>query len=155
MAWRGRDTAKVKKYSQHLHILLDMDEYEFVKDLNGGIGHHIRKMIDAHRGKYNKDFAEIEKRIAEIEPEYFALKKRRDEILKEKADQEAHNRSKDRQIEDAQKKLLEIFKGHHNRFDLMPSKSYKLYSDFCGGDPSPEAMRTWLENEARKLGLIK
>ena len=146
---------KTPKYTKDLHILLTPDEYDHVKELNGGIGHHIRRMIEAHRGKYNKDFADIEKRLAEIEPEYLALKKRREEILQEKAQQEVENRLKDKRVEEAHKKLLELLKNNENRMDLLAAKYFKLYSDYCGGDPSPDAMRTWLEEEAKRLGIIK
>lgn len=149
------NTVKEAIYTKDLHILITPELDEFLESLNGGKGHHIRKMIVAYQGKFSKDLADIETRLAELEPEYLALKKRREEILQEKTRQEAENRSKDKRVDEAHKKLLELLKNHHNRMDLMPAKSFKLYSDFCEGDPSPETLKAWLEGEAKRQGIIK
>ena len=139
-----------------MHFLCSDEHHQFIQqELNGGLGFHLRKMIDAYMGKYNKDFAEIEKRLAEIEPEYLSLKKRKEELLKEKAEREVEMRTNDRRVEEAHQKLLELLKNSHNRLDLMPANYFKVYSDFCGGNPSQEALKVWLETEARSKGIIK
>lgn len=136
-------------------MLITPDLDAFLEGLNGGKGHHIRKMIEAYQGKYSKDLSDIDKRLAELEPEYLALKKRKEEILKEQAVRESENRNKDKRVEEAHVKLLDLLAKSHNRLDKLPMSYFRVYSDFCGGDPSPETFKVWLEEEAKRKGLIK
>lgn len=69
---------KQPKFTKDLHILVTEEQYNFLKN-QGDMGRYVRRMIDSCMGKH--DLAKIEKRIAEIEPEYFLLKKRRDEMI--------------------------------------------------------------------------
>jgi hypothetical protein len=148
--------AKVPRFTKELHVLVTPDHYEALKGLNGeSIAHHIRRSIDALMGNYNKDLSEMEKRLLEIEPEYLALKKGIEEILKKKAVREAESRVIDKRVEESHVKLIELLKTYHNQVDKIPMSYFKVYSDFCGGVKSPQAFKYWLEEEGKRLGLIK
>lgn len=136
------------RYTKDLHVLIAPEEHEFVSKLNGGIGHHIRQMIRAHMGKYDADLAELETRFAEIEPEYLSLKKRIDEMKKEKKRLQDAQMAADQRVEEAHKKLVELFKSHHSQIELIPKNYFKVYADFCG--QPVETLMAWLEEEVKK-----
>ncbi|MDD3813236.1 MAG: hypothetical protein PHZ02_01210 [Desulfocapsaceae bacterium] len=147
------NTVREARFTEEAHIKLDPDQREFLKNQPDGMSNIIRRMVNAYMNKYDKDLAEIEIRLVEIEPEYLALKKKKEELLKERAVREAENRAKDKRVEDAHIKLLELFKNNYNRLDKIPNSYYKVYSDICG--VSIDELKSWLEEEVKKKGLIK
>lgn len=146
--FKGAGGEKLARFDTHLHILITKDMHEFVKnDLNGGIGHHIRNMIKAYMGHYDKEEAEVRKELAEIEPKYLSLKKRLAEIETEKKRIEDEERTKEKRIEEAHEKLLVALKERHNRFVDVPPSVFKFYSDRCG--LSVDELREWLKEQAK------
>ncbi|MDP3352351.1 MAG: hypothetical protein Q8S44_01245 [Flavobacteriaceae bacterium] len=136
---------KERHFSADMHILVRPDQYEFVRSLNGGIGHHVRSFIDVQMGKHDKDLAEVNKQFAVIEPQYLALKRMK-EVLEEKKRQEmTATMEKEKSIEFAHMKLLESYKGHYKRIDLMPENVFKFYSDQCG--LPADTLKEWLRRE--------
>ncbi len=139
------------RFTRDLHALLTDEQYEFLTQLNGGIGHHVRQMIDASMGKYDKDLATLQTRLAAVEPEYFALKKRIEELKEAKKREEDEMMDKDRRVEDAHNKLLEMCKkSYHSRVDLVPKNYFKVYADMSG--ETVAVLKDWLEKEIAKSG---
>lgn len=137
------------RYTKHMHILVTEAMHNFVKnDLNGGIGHHIRQMILAYMGNFDKDLAELKKRFAVVEPEYLSLKKRIEEAEAEKKRIEDEKAAKEKRIEDARAKLLVSLKERHYRVEDVPLSVLRFYSDQCGLSVSD--LKAWLAEEAKK-----
>lgn len=135
------------RYDKHLHVLVTKGMHEFVKnDLNGGMGHHIRQMILAYMGNFDKDLADLKKRFATVEPEYLSLKKRIEESEAEKKRVEDEMRTKEKLIEAAHEKLLAELKQAHNRVEDVPRPIIKFWSDKCG--ESVDDLKAWLKEQA-------
>lgn len=135
------------RYDKHLHVLVTKGMHEFVKnDLNGGMGHHIRQMILAYMGNFDKDLADLKKRFAVVEPEYISLKKRIEESEAEKMRIEDEIRTKEKLIEDAHQKLLVELKQVHNRVEDVPRPIIKFWSDKCG--ESVDDLKAYLKEQA-------
>lgn len=141
---------KEKHYNADLHVLLRPDQYEFVRSLNGGIGHHVRSFIDVQMGKHDKDLAEVNKQLSVIEPQYLALKKRKEELEEKKKLEMTAAMEKQKSIEIAHMKLLEVLKSNYNRIDLIPENIFRLYSDQCG-EPV-EQLKEFLRQEMANKG---
>ncbi len=139
---------KVKHYVADLHILLRPDQYDFVCSLNGVIAHHIRSFIDVQMGKHDKDLAEITQQLAVIEPQYLALKKRKEELEEKKRMEMSEAMEKQKNIDFAHMKLLENLKKNYNRIELIPGNIFKFYSDQCG-EPA-DKLKEWLTQEMLK-----
>lgn len=142
--------SKEKHFSADMHILVRPDQYEFVRSLNGGIGHHVRSFIDVQMGKHDKDLVEVNQQLAVIEPQYLALKKRKEDLEEKKRLEMTATMEKERSIEFAHKKLLESYRTNYKRLDLMPETVFKFYSDQCG-EPA-EKLKEWLRQEIAKGG---
>lgn len=135
------------RYTKHMHILVTETMHDFVKnDLNGGMGHHIRQMILAYMGNFDKDLADLKKRFAVVEPEYLSLKKRIEESEAEKKRVEDERRTKEKLIEDAHQTLLAELIRVHNRVEDVPRPALKFWSDKCG--ESVDALKAWLKEQA-------
>ncbi len=134
-------------YTKHMHILVTETMHDFVKnDLNGGMGHHIRQMILAYMGNFDKEEAEIKKELAVLEPKYLSLKKKLAEIETEKMRLDDERRTKEKLIEDAHQKLLAELIQAHNRVEDVSRPIIKFWSDKCG--ESVDALKAWLKEQA-------
>lgn len=134
------------KYAKRLQVLVSDKQYQFVKhELNGGIGFHIRDMIDAYQKFHNKEITNLEKEFLEVESSYIALKKRLEDMRLEQQMLQDQQKAKNNIIETAKLKLLDIYHRYHNRTDLIPVRVLKTYSDLTG--ISSEDLKTWLENQ--------
>lgn len=142
---------KERHFSADMHILLRQDQYEFVRSLNGGIGHHVRSFIDVQMGKHDKDLVEVNKQLAVIEPQYLALKKRKEDLEEKKRLEMTATMEREKSIEFAHMKLLESFKANYKRIDLMPDNVFRFYSDQCG-EPA-EKLKDWLRQEIANKGI--
>lgn len=142
---------KERIFKVNMHILVRPDQYDFVRSLNGGIGHHLRGFIDAQMGKHDKDLVEVNKQLAVIEPQYLALKKMKEELEEKKRMEMMATMEKEKSIEFAHMKLLESFKTNYTRIDLMPANVFKFYSDQCG-EPV-EKLKEWLMQEIANKGI--
>lgn len=142
---------KEKRYSANLHILLRTDQYEFVSSLNGGIGHHVRSFIDVQMGKHDKDLADVNKQLAVIEPQYLALKKRKEDLEEKKRQDMQATMQKEKSIEFAHMKVLEALKNSYNQMDLMSESIWKFYSEQCG--QSVDQLKAWAREEMLKKGI--
>ncbi len=137
------------RFTKDLHILLTEKQYDFVKnDLNGGIGFHVRGMINASMGHFNKELTELEKEFAEVEPRYLSLKKRIEELKVEIRRREDELKSKEKRIEDVKAKLLEALRNNYWNPDRIQKATLKVYSDFSG--LSIEELKTYLADMAKR-----
>ena len=130
-----------------MHILVTETMHDFVKnDLNGGMGHHIRQMILAYMGNFNKEEAQIRKELAVLEPKYLSLKKKLAEIETDKKRIEDERRTKEKLIEEAHQTLLAELIRVHNHVEDVPRPALKFWSDKCG--ESVDTLRAWLKEQA-------
>lgn len=143
--------SKERHFSADMHILVRPDQYEFVRSLNGGIGHHVRSFIDVQMGKHDKDLVEVNKQLAVIEPQYLALKKRKEELEEKKRMEMTATMEKEKSIEFSHMKLLESFKTNYKRIDLMPENVFTFYSDQCG--VPADKLKEWLRQELANKGI--
>jgi len=148
------EVPKPKKNRVRADYYEDFEIKKYLSNLMGGFAWHVRRATEVYVASMmgNQELLELREEVAAEEPKIYAKKKRIEEIEKIQKLQEDEKKSKNKRIDDAHSKLLEILKTNHNRIDLMQHRTYKLYSDFCGGDPSPEAMKTWLEEEVKRQG---
>ncbi len=135
-------------YDKHLHVLVTKGMHDFVKNyLNGGMGHHIRQMILAYMGNFDKDLADLKKRFVVVEPEYLSLKKRIEELEVEKKRLEDERRIKEKLVEEAHQTLLAKLIDVHNRVEDVPRPVLKFWSDKCG--ESVDTLKAWLKEQAQ------
>lgn len=140
--------AKEKRLTRRLEFLLSDNQYNHLSTLNGGLGFHIRSMIDSHMGHYNKEEDELRKRMAVVEPEYFAIKKRLVELDEIKMQEKEDAALREKQVEEAHEGLRDALKNNHYLIEKVPESAYKIYSDHCG-IPVAE-LKAWLKAEAVK-----
>ncbi len=141
-------------YTKHIHILVKPEQHEFVKkELNGGISRHVRQMIDATMGYFDKELTELEKEYAQVEPRYLFLKKRIEELKQEKKRQEDEAKTKEKRIEDAHTRLLEALRRNNWKPERIPRSTYKVYSDFSG--QSVEELMEWVKKAAERRGELE
>lgn len=140
---------KEKRFKADLHVLLTLDQYEFVRSL-GDIGRNVRSFIDVQMGKHDKDLVEVNKQLAVIEPQYLALKKMKEELEEKKRLEMTAAMEKQKSVEYTHTKLLEILQQNYNRIDLIPENNFKFYSDRCG-EPAG-TLKEWLRQEMLKKG---
>ncbi len=139
------------RYTKHLHLLVTEDQYDFVKSqLNGGIGHHVRGMIDAHRGTFDSELSELEKQLSEVEPLYISLKKRIENIKTDRKKQEEDRIALEKRVEDAKSRLLIALEDKNWHVERIQGQTLKIYSDWTG-IPASE-LREWLEEKAKTRG---
>lgn len=120
--------------------------YNFVKnDLNGGICNHVRIMISNTQKLYNKEITNLEREIADEETHLAMAKKRLEDLKTSQRLFEDQQKAKDNIIETAKQKLLEVYKQHHQRTDLISLTVYKTYSELTG--ISITELKTWLNNQ--------
>lgn len=138
-----------RRYTRDMHISVTDDQYKFVADeLNGGMAYHIRKLIDAYRGYHNKELTELEKEFPEVEAKYFSMKKRIDELKEEAKRREDDKRSRERNIEDAHKRLLEALKDAFWNPERIQRATYKFYADVTG--LSIQELIDWVNEQAKR-----
>lgn len=142
---------KERRFTRRLEILLADNQYDHLATLNGGLGFHVRSMIDSHMGHYNKEEDELRKRMAVVEPEYFAIKKRLVELEEIKMQEKGDAALREKQVEEAHEGLLDALKNSHNRIEKVSESAYKIYSDHCG-IPVAE-LKAWLKAEAEKRSI--
>lgn len=135
-------------YSERVHFLCTPEQKEHLKKIKKSQGLTLRTFIDAHMGKFDHDLVKLEERMAVLEPEYLAVKKRIEEIRLEKKRMEDEELAKDKQVEIAHEKLLGVAKSHRNRVDLVSRSTFKIYAEMCG--QTVEELQTWLEAEVKK-----
>lgn len=135
--------------TKRLHLLVSCEQYEFVKnELNGGIGFHVRSMIDTYRKFFDKEITNLEKEFVEVENTYITMKKRLEELRLQKKIMDDEQKSRDKSIQTAKEKLLQVLRSHNNRVDRIPKNIYKIYSDMTG--LSVEDLQQWLMEESSK-----
>lgn len=140
---------KESKYTKHLHILLRIDQHDFVKnELNGGIATHVRQMIDATMGFFDKELAVLEKEYTVVEPRYLFLKKRIEELKQEKKKQEDDQKTKEKRIEEAHEKLLDALKRALWKPERIQRATFKIYADFTG--LSVQELMDWVNEQAKR-----
>lgn len=139
------------RFSANLHVLLRADQYEFVRSLNGGLGHHVRSFIDVQMGKHDKDLAEVNKQLAVIEPQYLALKKMKEDLEEKKRQDMQATMQKEKSIEFAHIKILEALKNSYNQMELMSGSVWKFYSEQCG--QTVDELKAWAREEMLKKGI--
>lgn len=144
-----RSLPKESKFTKHLHILVRTDQHDFVKnELNGGIATHVRQMIDATMGYFDKELSALEKECAVVEPRCLFLKKRIEELKQEKKRQEDEQKTKEKRIEEAHEKLLEALKRYNWKPERIQKGTFKIYSDFTG--ESIENLVAWVNEQAKR-----
>lgn len=135
--------------TKRLHLLVSCEQYEFVKnELNGGIGFHVRSMIDTYRKFFDKEITNLEKEFVEVENTYITMKKRLEELRLQKKIMDDEQKSRDKSVQTAKEKLLQVLRSHNNRVDRIPKNIYKIYSDMTG--LSVEDLQQWLMEESSK-----
>ena len=140
---------KESKYTKHLHILVRTDQHDFVKnELNGGIATHVRQMIDADMGYFNKELSVLEKEYDVIEPRYVFLKKRIEQLKLEKKKQEDELITKEKRIQEAHEKLIEALKRALWQPDRIQRAAFKVYADFTG--ESVDTLVAWVKEQAKR-----
>lgn len=142
---------KERHFSADMHILVRPDQYEFVRSLNGGIAHHVRSFIDVQMGKHDKDLVEVNKQLAVIEPQYLALKKRKEDLEEKKRMEMTATMEREKSIDFAHMKLLESFRTNYKRIEMMPENVFKFYSD-QSGEPA-DKLKEWLRQEIANTGI--
>jgi len=146
-----RSLPKESQYTKHLHILVRTDQHDFVKnELNGGIATHVRQMIDASMGYFNKELAELEKEYTVVEPRYVFLKKRIEELKQETKRLEDEVKTREKRIEEAHEKLLEALERYNWHPERIQRATYKIYADFTG--ESVENLEAWVKEKAKTRG---
>ena len=137
------------KYTKHLHILVRTDQHDFVKnELNGGIATHVRQMIDANMGLFDKELTVLEKEYAVVEPRYLFLKKRIGELKEEKKRQEDELITKEKRIEEAHEKLIEALRRALWQPERIQRATFKVYAEFTG--ESVETLVAWVKEQAKR-----
>lgn len=140
-----------RRYTRDVHITVTDDQYKFVaEELNGGMSHHIRNLIDAFRGYHNKELTELEKEFPEVEAKYFSMKKRIDEIKEEMKRQEDDQKTKEKRIEEAHEKLLVALERYNWHPERIQKGTYRIYADFTG--ESVETLEAWVKEKAKTRG---
>ncbi|MBU0777998.1 hypothetical protein KKF82_07050, partial [Patescibacteria group bacterium] len=120
---------KIRRYVRDVHISVTDAQYKFVaEELNGGMSHHIRNLIDAYRGYYSKELGVLEKAFPEVEANYFSMKKRIEELKEEMKRRDDDLKTRERHIEDAHEKLLEALKRALWEPGRIQRATYKIYS---------------------------
>lgn len=136
-------------FTKHLHVLIREDQYDFVKnELNGGIGRHVRQMIDASMGYYDKELTVLEKEYAEVEPRYLFLRKRIEELKLEQKRMEDEQRAIEKRIEDAHTKLLAALKLNNWEPERIQKAAFKIYADYTG--LSVEELMDWVKEQVKR-----
>jgi len=134
------------RFSKRLQILVTDEQYDFIKnELNGGIGFHLRDMIDTHQRFYNKEINNLEKEFNELELNYIAMKKRLDDLRTKQKILDDEQKAKENLIENAKMKLLTVYRRYHNRTDLIPIGIFKTYQEITG--IKVEDLKVWLEQQ--------
>jgi len=138
-----------RRYTRDVHITVTDDQYKFVaEELNGGMSHHIRNLIDAYRGYHNKELTELEKDFPEVEAKYFSMKKRIDELKEEMKRQEDDQKTRERHIENAHEKLLDALKRALWEPGRIQRATYKIYADATG--LSVQELIDWVNEQAKR-----
>lgn len=140
---------KTRRYTRDVHISVTDDQYKFVaEELNGGMAHHIRNLIDAYRGYHNRELNELEKEFPEVEAKYLSMKKRIEELKEEMKRQEDDRKLRERSIEDAHKHLLEALKNALWDPKRIQRATYKIYADATG--LSVQELMDWVNEQANR-----
>lgn len=138
-----------RRYTRDVHISVTDDQYKFVaEELNGGMSHHIRNLIDAYRGHFSKELSVLEKAFPEIEANYISMKKRIDELKEEMKQQEDDQKTRERHIEDAHEKLLAALKRALWEPGRIQRATFKIYADATG--LSVQELMDWVNEQAKR-----
>lgn len=138
-----------RRYTRDVHITVTDDQYKFVaEELNGGMAHHIRNLIDAYRGYHNKELSVLEKAFPEVEANYFSMKKRIDEIKEEMKRQEDDQKTKEKRIEEAHEKLLDALKRALWAPERIQKATFKIYAEYTG--LSIQELMDWVNEQAKR-----
>lgn len=144
-----RGLNREQKFTKHLHILVRTDQHDFVKnELNGGIATHVRQMIDANMGFFDKELNVLEKEYAVVEPRYLFLKKRIEELKLEKKKQEDDQKTKEIRIQEAHEKLLEALKRALWAPERIQKATFKIYAEYTG--LSIQELMDWVNEQAKR-----
>lgn len=147
--WRMPKNNRTPLLTKRLHLLVSNEQYEFVKnDLNGGIGFHVRSMIDTYKKFFDKEITNLEKEFVDVENKYITIKKRLEELRLQKKIIDDEQKARDKSVQTAKEKLLQVLRSHSNRVDKIPKNIFKIYSDMTG--LSVENLQQWLTEESNK-----
>jgi len=140
---------KLRRYTRDVHLSLDEDQWKFVaKELNGGMSHHLRNLIDVYRGHHNGELSELEKEFPEIEAKYISMKKRIEELKEEIKQREDDLKIKERYIQEAHKKLLEALKRELWDPKRIQKSTFKIYAEYTG--LSVQELMDWVNEQAKR-----
>ena len=138
-----------RRFTRDVHISVTDDQYKFVaEELNGGMAHHIRQLIDAYRGYHNKELTDLEKEFPAVESKYFSMKKRIDELKEEMKRQEDDKKIRERRIEEAHTKLLDALKRALWDPERIQRATYKIYADATG--LGVQELIDWVKEQAKR-----
>lgn len=141
--------SKLRRYTRDVHLSLDEGQWTFVaRELNGGMAHHIRNLIDAYRGHHNGELSELEKEFPEVEAKYISMKKRIEELKEEIRQREDDLKIKERYIEEAHKKLLEALKRELWDPKRIQKATFKIYAEYTG--LSVQELVDWVNEQAKR-----
>lgn len=145
---------KVRRFIRDVHISVTDDQYKFVaEELNGGMAHHIRNLIDAYRGHHNGELNELEKEFPIIEAKYFSMKKRIEVLKEEKKQQDDDLNTKAMRIQEAHEKLLDSLKRAYWKPEGIQKAAYKIYAEFTG--LSVKELMDWVQDQAKRRDEIE
>lgn len=137
------------RFTRDAHISLTEEQYRFVmEELNGGMAHHIREMIDASRRYHDKELSELEKEFPQVEVTYLSMKKRIDELREERRQREEDQTLKQKRIEEARKSLLDELKRALWDPRRIQKAVYKFYADVTG--QSVQEIIAWVEEQVKR-----
>lgn len=145
---------KLRRYIRDAHISLTDEQYTFVsEELNGGMAHHIRALIDAYRGHHNGELSELEREFPLVEAKYLSMKKRIEELKEETKRREDDLKAKEDRITDAHKKLLDSLKDAYWKPEGIQKSAYRVYADYTG--LSVKELMDWVQEQAKRRDEIE
>jgi len=145
---------KARRYIRDVHISVTDDQYKFVaEELNGGMSHHIRNLIDAFRGHHNGELSDLEKEFPLVEAKYISMKKRIEELKEETKRRDDDLKTKAMRIEDAHEKLLDSLKRAYWKPEGIQKAAYKIYSEYTG--LSIKELMEWVQEQAKRRDEIE
>ena len=140
-----------RQYTHDLHIRITEDQGKFItNDVKTDYSQYIRKLIDARKNTHNKDLAILEAEFAVVEPRYFTLLKQIEELKSESKRLAEEALTKEKRIEEAHEKLLEVLERYNWHPERIQRATYKIYADFTG--ESIENLEAWVKEKAKTRG---
>lgn len=142
------NTPQGDKKIKRKHVLVTDAMYKFIKVQPQGMGVLIRSLIKARMEHFSeeKDTIELRKQLDAIEPEYFSLKARINDLEKIGAE-EAARKEKEKK---SREKVYDSLKLDMIRTRELPTGMNLRFFSEVSGIPTKE-LREWSENELKKM----